>query len=52
MYNPEKPYNDLQLLPPNAEIEPKKILKQAISSNKILAELKGRADESPISQCL
>lgn len=47
MYNPEKPYNKLPLLPPNAEVETKKILKQAIASNKILAELKGRADEIP-----
>lgn len=47
MYNPEKPYNKLPLLPPNAEIETKRILKQAIASNKILAELKGRADEIP-----
>ncbi len=47
MYNPEKPYNDLPMLPPTAEVETKKILKQAIASNKILAELKGRADEIP-----
>lgn len=47
MYNPEKPYNELPLLPPNVEVETKKILKQAIASNKILAELKGRADEIP-----
>ncbi|WP_034262160.1 Fic family protein [Altibacter lentus] len=47
MYSPEKPYNALPLLPPNVEVETKKILKQAIASNKILAELKGRADEIP-----
>ncbi len=47
MYNPEKPYNNLPLLPPKTEVETKKILKQAIASNKILAELKGRADEIP-----
>ena len=47
MYNPEKAYNDLPLLPPKVEVETKKILKQAISSNKVLAELKGRADEIP-----
>ncbi|MGB5943792.1 MAG: Fic/DOC family N-terminal domain-containing protein [Leeuwenhoekiella sp.] len=47
MYNPEKAYNDLPLLPPNVEVETKKILKQAIKSNKVLAELKGRADEIP-----
>ncbi|CAM3319746.1 Fic family protein [Aequorivita lipolytica] len=47
MYNPEKPYNELPLLPLHKELETKAILKQAISSNKILAELKGRADEIP-----
>lgn len=47
MYNPDKPYNELPLLPPHDEVETKKILKQAIASNKILAELKGRADEIP-----
>ena len=47
MYNFEKPNNKLPLLPPNFEVETKKILKQAIASNKILAELKGRANEIP-----
>lgn len=47
MYHPEKPYNNLPLLPPAIEVETKKVLKQAIASNKILAELKGRADEIP-----
>ena len=47
MYNPEQAYNDLPLLPPTVEVETKKILKQAIISNKVLGELKGRADEIP-----
>ncbi len=47
MYHPEEPYNNLPLLPPTIEVETKKVLKQAIASNKILAELKGRADEIP-----
>ncbi|RXG18526.1 Fic family protein [Leeuwenhoekiella aestuarii] len=47
MYSPEQAYNDLPLLPPTVEVETKKILKQAIISNKVLAELKGRADEIP-----
>ena len=34
-------------MPPIIEVETKKILKQAIDSQKILAELKGRADEIP-----
>jgi len=47
MYNPGKPYNELPLLPPNTEVETKKVLRQTIASNKILAELKGRAGEIP-----
>lgn len=35
------PYNDLPLLPPNVELETKAVLKQAIASNRALAELKG-----------
>jgi len=47
MLNPKVPYNDLPLLPPKVEIETKKILKQAIAATRVLAELKGRADEIP-----
>ncbi len=47
MYNPKEPYNDLPLLPPKMELETKKVLKQAISATRVLAELKGRADEIP-----
>lgn len=47
MYNPKEPYNDIPLLPPKAELETKKVLKQAIASTRVLAELKGRADEIP-----
>lgn len=47
MYNPNEPYNDLPLLPPKVELETKKVLKQAISATRVLAELKGRADEIP-----
>ena len=39
MHNPTKPYNDLPLLPPSADIETRKVLKLAIESNKALAEL-------------
>lgn len=42
-FNPNKPYNELPLLPPKGEIETKAILKKAISANKALAELKGVA---------
>lgn len=42
-FDPNKPYNDLPLLPPKTEIESTRILKKAISANKALAELKGVA---------
>ncbi|WP_211341837.1 Fic family protein [Ulvibacterium marinum] len=47
MYNPKKPYNELPLLPPKKDLEAKKILKQTIQATRVLAELKGRADEIP-----
>ncbi len=47
MYNSNEPYNDLPLLPPKVELETKKVLKQAISATRVLAELKGRANEIP-----
>ena len=47
MYNPKEPYNDLPLVPPKVELETKKVLKQAIAATRVLAELKGRADEIP-----
>ena len=47
MYNPKEPYNDLPFLPPEEELETKKVLKQAIVATRVLAELKGRADEIP-----
>lgn len=37
----KKPYNDLPLLPPKAEIESKSILRKAISANRVLAQLNG-----------
>jgi len=36
-FDPNKPYNDLPLLPPKAEVESKQILKKAISTIKALA---------------
>jgi len=38
---PDKPYNDLPLLPSKAEFETKAVLTKAIAANKALAELKG-----------
>ncbi|MBU1053094.1 MAG: hypothetical protein KKC46_04590 [Proteobacteria bacterium] len=46
-FNPEKPYNDLPLLPPQAEIETKATLKKAISVGRSLAELKGLGETIP-----
>lgn len=46
-FNPNKPYNDLPLLPPKVDIETKEILKKTISANRALAELKGVASLIP-----
>ncbi len=42
-FDPAKPYNALQLLPPKADLETKAVLKKAIAANKALAELKCNA---------
>ena len=39
-FDPDKPYNDLPLLPPKGELETKAVLKKAIAANKALAEQK------------
>ena len=46
-FDPEKPYNDLPLLPPKVEIETRTILKKAISAGRALAELKGLGETIP-----
>ena len=40
-FDPDKPYNDLPLLPSKAELETKAVLRKAIGANKALAELTG-----------
>lgn len=45
--NPNKPYNDLPLLPPAIELETKAILKKAIDATRTLAELKGSVSSIP-----
>jgi len=40
-FDPKKPYNDLPLLPPKADIETKSVLRKAITAGRALAELKG-----------
>ncbi|MBA4406530.1 Fic family protein [bacterium] len=42
-FDPNKPYNDLPLLPPAADIETKFILKKLTAARVALSELKGRA---------
>jgi Fic family protein len=41
------PYNDLPLLPPQKDLETKKVLKQVVNSSRALAELKGAGDLIP-----
>jgi Fic family protein len=46
-YSPDKPYNYLPPLPPEAAIETPVILKAAIAANRALAELKGKSETLP-----
>ncbi len=46
-FNRQQPYNDLPLLPPITELETKAVLKQAISANRVLANLRGLAAKIP-----
>lgn len=46
-YDPQKPYNQLPLLPPKKDLETKAILKKAIAAGRALAELKGIASTIP-----
>jgi len=46
-FDPQKPFNELPLLPPKAEIETRTILKKAISAGRALAELKGLGENIP-----
>lgn len=46
-FDPEKPYNDLPLLPPKTEIETKSVLKKLASAGQFIAELKGYAELLP-----
>jgi len=51
-YKPDKPYNDLPLLPPDAVIETPAVLKMAISANRVLGELKGKSESLPNPEIL
>lgn len=46
-YNPEKPYNTLPLLPPNAKIQSIAVLKKTITASRALSELKGAITNLP-----
>lgn len=46
-FDRKQPYNDLPLLPPGVELETKAVLKQAISANRMLANLRGLAAQIP-----
>lgn len=46
-WRPDKPFNDLPLLPPKSDLETKVILKQCIQARAALAELKGAGELIP-----
>ena len=46
-FDPNKPYNDLPLLPPPGDLETRSVLKKCVAANKALAELKGAGDLIP-----
>ena len=46
-FDPDKPFNDLPLLPPKTELETKAVLRKAIAANEALAELKGAGELIP-----
>lgn len=46
-YDPEVPFNELPLLPPNYDFETKIILKKLISASRALSELKGAVTNLP-----
>lgn len=46
-FDPHKPYNDLPLIPPSADLETKPVLKKAVSAGRALAELKGLGQTIP-----
>jgi Fic family protein len=46
-FDPLKPYNDLPLLPPEADVETKSVLKKTVTAGRALAELRGLAGTIP-----
>lgn len=47
VFDRNRPFNDLPLLPPDVDLESRAILKKAIAANRELAELKGAGDAVP-----
>ena len=47
LWQADKPYNEIPLLPPTIDLETKAILKQCIQARAALAELKGAAELIP-----
>jgi Fic family protein len=47
LWQPDRPFNELPLLPPRADLETKAILKQCIRARAALAELKGAGELIP-----
>jgi hypothetical protein len=47
VFDPDEPYNNLALVPRNAEPETKAVLRKAIAANKAPAELKGSGELIP-----
>jgi Fic family protein len=52
MFDPQKPYNQLPVLPPKAELETPVVMKQLVKSHQALAELKGYAKFLPNEEVL
>lgn len=46
-FDPQKPYNDLPLLPPKQDIETRNILRKTITAGRALAKLKGLGETIP-----
>jgi Fic family protein len=46
-FDPQKPFNDLPLLPPKNDLETKAILKKTVTAGRALAELKGLGETIP-----
>jgi len=46
-FHPEKPFNDLPMLPPSVELETQDILKKTIFSKSFISKIKWRMPKNP-----